>query len=38
MRWLTLGELTDVDWLPADHDLMSQVGMFWDSLFSEMHL
>ena len=38
IRWLGRDELGDVDWLPADHDLISQLGLAWDQLFEEMHL
>lgn len=37
-RWLSLDELLDVDWLPADHDLVRTIGVFWDQIFSPEHL
>lgn len=37
-RWLSQGELTDVDWLPADRDLVVRLGAFWDELFMPEHL
>lgn len=38
MRWLGRDELGEVDWLPADHDLIMQLGIAWEQLFDEMHL
>ena len=38
MRWLERDELNNVEWLPADHDLVMQLGIAWDQLFDEMHL
>lgn len=36
-RWLSQGELFDVEWLPADHDLVMQLGTFWDQIFEPEH-
>ena len=38
MRWLTRDELLAVDWLPADIELVRELGIAWDQLFDEMHL
>jgi 8-oxo-dGTP diphosphatase len=38
MRWLTQPELPDMEWLPADTELVRQLGVAWDQLFSDMHL
>lgn len=37
-RWLSQGELLDVDWLPADHDLVMRLGLMWDQIFEPEHL
>lgn len=37
-RWLSQGELLDVDWLPADHDLIMRLGVMWDQIFEPEHL
>ncbi|WP_303131657.1 (deoxy)nucleoside triphosphate pyrophosphohydrolase [uncultured Olsenella sp.] len=38
LRWLGRDELTDVDWLPADHGLIMTLGVMWDSVFESSHL
>lgn len=38
LRWCTRDELLDLEWLPADNDLVMQLALSWDQLFSEMHL
>ncbi len=38
MRWLSQGELLDVDWLPADRDVVTLLGMMWGTMFSSEHL
>lgn len=37
-RWLEQGQLLDVDWLPADHDLIMKLGAMWDAIFAPDHL
>lgn len=37
-RWLSQPELLDVDWLPADHDLVMKLGVMWDQIFMSEHL
>ena len=37
-RWLTRDELLDVDWLPADRDVVMSLGMSWDEVFTEGRL
>lgn len=34
MRWLSQGEIADVDWLPADAGLVRDLAMAWDQVFS----
>lgn len=36
-RWLGQGELLDVDWLPADRDLIMKIGVMWDQIFEPEH-
>jgi 8-oxo-dGTP diphosphatase len=38
MRWLGLGQLDSVDWLPADRDLVRDIGLAWNQIFSPEHL
>ena len=38
LRWLGRDELFDVDWLPADVELIRSLGLAWDQIFDEMHL
>lgn len=38
LRWLTRGELLDMEWLEADKDLVRGLGLYWDEAFSEEHL
>ncbi len=38
LRWINKDQLTDVDWLPADHEVALKLGMFWDMFFEEEHL
>ena len=33
MRWLSREELGDVDWLPADRDLVAGLAFAWDQVF-----
>lgn len=35
LRWLGAGELLDVEWLPADRALVTELGMGWSEIFSE---
>lgn len=37
-RWLAQPDLLNVDWLPADKDLVTKVGVMWDQIFSPEHL
>lgn len=37
-RWLAQGELPDVDWLPADRELVTRIGVMWDQIFEASHL
>lgn len=36
-RWLSQGELPDVDWLPADRELVRMLGVWWDQVFLPEH-
>lgn len=36
-RWLSQDELPDVDWLPADRDLIERLGVYWDQIFLSEH-
>lgn len=38
LRWLSKPELLDVEWLPADVQLMQGLGLFWDTAFESQHL
>ena len=38
LRWVNKDQLTEVDWLPADHEVALKLGMFWDMYFAEEHL
>lgn len=38
MRWLSQEELFDVEWLPADIQLVQTIGSFWDSIFMSEHV
>ena len=38
LRWLGREELADVDWLPADLELMGRLSYFWDETFSDQML
>ena len=38
LRWLAQNELLDVQWLPADVELIKQIGMFWNDIFAFQHL
>lgn len=37
-RWLSRDELLDVEWLPADRDVVMSLGMSWDEVFTEGRL
>lgn len=37
-RWLARDELLDVEWLPADCDVVMSLGMSWDEVFTEGRL
>ena len=37
-RWLSRDELLSVDWLPADLELVRELGMAWDQTFAAAHL
>ena len=37
-RWLSRDELLSVDWLPADFELVRELGMAWDQAFASAHL
>lgn len=36
--WLAQNELLDVQWLPADVELIRQLGTFWNDIFASQHL
>ncbi len=38
LRWLAQNELLDVQWLPADIELIRQLGTFWNDVFASQHL
>ena len=38
LRWLAQNELLDVQWLPADIELIRQLGTFWNDVFVSQHL
>lgn len=38
LRWLSRGELFDVEWLPADVSLMRALTYYWDEAFSDQLL
>ena len=38
LRWLAQNELFDVQWLPADIELIKQLGTFWNDIFASQHL
>ena len=38
LRWVNKDQLTEVEWLPADHEVALKLGMFWDMYFAEEHL
>lgn len=38
LRWLAQNELLDVQWLPADVELIKQLGTFWNDIFASQHL
>lgn len=38
LRWLSQGELADVEWLHADEALVASLGYFWDEAFGVEHL
>ena len=38
LRWLAQNELLDVQWLPADIELIKQLGTFWNDIFASQHL
>lgn len=38
MRWLAREDLSSVRWLPADEELIGQIGTFWDQIFLPEHL
>ena len=38
LKWINKDQLTEVDWLPADHEVALKLGMFWDMYFEEEHL
>ena len=38
LRWLSQSELLDVPWLPADIELINQLGTFWNDIFAYQHL
>ena len=38
LRWLAREEALDVEWLPADKELMARLTYFWDETFSDQML
>ena len=38
LRWLARDEAHDVEWLPADKELMARLTYFWDETFSDQML
>ena len=38
LRWLAQNELLDVQWLPADVELIKQLGTFRNDIFASQHL
>lgn len=38
LRWLGREELFDVDWLPADVELMRRLAYFWEETFGDQML
>lgn len=38
LRWINKDQLTEFEWLPADHEAALKLGMFWDMYFEEEHL
>ena len=38
LRWVTKNDITSVDWLPADKEAATKLGMFWDMFFESEHL
>lgn len=38
LRWLAREEVADVDWLPADRDLMAGLAHYWDQVFEDQML
>ena len=38
LRWLAQNKLLDVQWLPADIELIKQLGTFWNDIFASQHL
>ena len=38
LRWLSRGQIADVEWLPADKDLMAGLAHYWDQVFEDQML
>lgn len=38
LRWIAKNDITSVDWLPADKEAATKLGMFWDMFFESEHL
>ncbi len=37
-RWLDQASLLDVNWLEADRDLVTRLGLMWNAIFAPDHL